>query len=115
MEEVDAYGRARLLQDWTTFPDTNKETDQRRVGDEVIITQNVRGFKESTRAGWMAAWRRQTPGQRVLARCIQETHVQTVEEVAQLSAQWVRLWGQHKSLRLLHCRTGVWVRHDTLA
>ena len=43
----------------------------------------------------MAAWRRQTTGQRVLAWCIQETHVQTVEEVAQLSAQWVLLWGQH--------------------
>ena len=26
---------------------------------------------------------------------MQEKHVQTVEEVAQLSAQWVRLWGQH--------------------
>uniref|UniRef100_A0AAV1UH13 Endonuclease/exonuclease/phosphatase domain-containing protein n=1 Tax=Peronospora matthiolae TaxID=2874970 RepID=A0AAV1UH13_9STRA len=43
----------------------------------------------------MKAWRRTPVSSRPLAWCIQETHVTSVEEEAELRQEWRRLWGKH--------------------
>ena len=71
-------------------------------GDEVsrkervvrVKTQNVREFKTAARTSWFEAWRRLPMDQRPIARCLEETHVDSGETALELHDDWKRRWGQ---------------------
>ena len=68
------------------------------AADQRFLSQNVIGFTKDKRAQWMAAWRRTPVSSRPLVWCIQETHVTSVEEAAELRQDRRRVWGkQHDS------------------
>lgn len=92
---ADAFGRNRLLEEWTNPIGGLEQQSHQQQGDIRYISQNLRGFKQDLRAGWMSAWRRLPVRERPAAWCLQETHVDTEEEATNLSQMWARMWGKH--------------------
>lgn len=60
-----------------------------------LLTQNTRGFRDDTRAMWMASWKAQVEGKTIDYILIQETHVGTEREATNLQKQWARAWGRN--------------------
>ena len=44
-----------------------------------VEIQNVMGFTKTSRPNWFESWRRLPTSQRPIGRCLQETHVDSVE------------------------------------
>jgi len=65
----------------------------RRTTNYKLITQNVRGFKKTSRARWLGSWRYANKPDVPDIILIQETHITTQQDKDDLEREWCRLWG----------------------
>jgi ribonuclease HI/exonuclease III len=68
-----------------------------------LLTQNVRGFRRhsSNRETWMAGWKAKIHGNSLAYILLQETHVSSHKEAADLQRLWAHMWGRTDSTDIL--------------
>ena len=104
---TDLYGMFYQLKRADTSLADGGDAVSRKERGVRVDTRNVRGFKTAARTSWFEAWQLLPTGQRPIARCPQETHVDSEETALELHDDWKRRWGQPQHVTGLPSLTGV--------